>query len=176
MINWITMIFQGCHIVRTNGMSYIYNSFRLTIWIPPFEIQTSKSLVFKCFWFSNGRYSDPHCIIQGALNQWQKVKNWHFSFYSFSGDSNLDSRHIWIFLVKRQDPFKMGDRQCNPLNIPKYLENSSRMEPINGYTAGNAPKCWDTKNAGWYVWPNPEGRIWQNREAGKLTVRLNHKA
>ena len=26
----------------------------------PFEIQPSKSPDFKCFWFSNGRISDPH--------------------------------------------------------------------------------------------------------------------
>ena len=26
------------------------------------EIQTSKGSVFKCFWNSNGGYSDPHCI------------------------------------------------------------------------------------------------------------------
>ena len=28
----------------------------------PFKIWTSKSSVFKCFRYSNGRYSDPHCI------------------------------------------------------------------------------------------------------------------
>ena len=30
----------------------------------PFEISTLKRLVFKCCRYSNGRYSDPHCISQ----------------------------------------------------------------------------------------------------------------
>ena len=29
----------------------------------PFEIRTSKSLVFKCFQYSNCQYSDPHCTL-----------------------------------------------------------------------------------------------------------------
>ena len=29
----------------------------------PFEIQISKRSLFKCFWYSNGRYSDPHCTM-----------------------------------------------------------------------------------------------------------------
>ena len=62
----------GCQIVWFQNATWILNS--PTIWKPgkwmpsyflmywPFEIPTSKSLVFKCFWYSNGWYSDPQCI------------------------------------------------------------------------------------------------------------------
>ena len=34
----------------------------------PFEIQPPKGPDFKCFWFTNGRISDPHCISMGRIS------------------------------------------------------------------------------------------------------------
>ena len=39
----------------------------------PFEIWNLKSLVFKCFQYLNGRYSDPHCALNANSMQGQ---NW----------------------------------------------------------------------------------------------------
>ena len=60
------------------AINNIIDNYGLTFKSKPFENQTSKSPVFKCFRFSKGRFSDPHCIKISSVIKSKKGEVIHF--------------------------------------------------------------------------------------------------
>ena len=78
-----------------------------------FEIWPSKSLDFKCFWISNGRISDPHCMcLNTELFRPKKLlKSWAFDeTLSFQLSKNCPQAKLanqdlhFLALVERANP------------------------------------------------------------------------
>ena len=93
----------------------------------PFEIRTSKSSVFKCFCYSNGWYSDYHCIsiiTNMSFKQSLKQVPTRFVYILFSRPV-FSSQQMVLQLLKRPKSNSRSTRakrnEIHKVNLPSVL-------------------------------------------------------